>query len=968
MNNTFNRNRFKKSTLAIAIGVAFFASNSYAAENEELSESEVEVITVTSSKTGLIRALDYKREADSIMDGITASELGAFPDANVADSLSHITGVSIDRTSGGEGKGVNIRGLGAEFSIVTINDRIMATDSSGREFAFDVLPSEVISEAWVFKSATASQLEGSIGGTINLKTARPFDNKGTHGSASLTGQYGEQAEKYGYKMTGVGTHTFANDTMGVLFSGLYSRTPTRTDSLSDNNFRAASADNWNWDRNGDGETNDPADRQLVFPSTIAYTAYEENKERTALSGVFQYRPSDKLDVVFDALWTRLDTPVKGYTASYYFPDSSNWRDVEFGGPTTDLNPDGIQVVGVTVDNLVPQLVTLEEHRVVDTFNVGLNATYTITDNSILSGDIYMSNAKREAGGKDRFVVAVPIPGIADSTTARMTLNDAGIPSIDIDFHDNEAGISEVSDFVGNGQFGPHFTRLEGVDIEDEVIGASLRHEIFLDMAVLEGIEYGAVYNKRTKTRTQLDNAATMSLYSGAPFSFADVGADVVEPFPFDNFLNNAVGNFPREFATFNVEKAFEAVKAADGNPNIINPVTGLPYEEGYSDGLFPTWNSDLSGAVEEETISLYLQGNFRTEFNSIIVSGNVGLRYVETETTSSGWDWPIAYIDQAPADIWTHIVVHGERTPISISKTYNELLPSVNFQFELSEELVVRLSYAEVMARASIDQLSTQIDTSPSTWGDYRINKLGNPGLTPVTAQQADISVEWYYKEGSSVSAAIFQKDIAGFVQSGQDIYLNDRENQPVYSVLNPQPWDPQGFEDVSFSVNQPENLDQAKVLGYEFSLQHFFDSGFGIVSNYTYIDTESIVDGFNEGVLEGIPDTTYSLNLMYNDDFMSLSISAYHTESYISSHWSPLNITNEEGSTPSVYKSTATSSTWSSASATFYLAEGLETFIQADNILNEDWHGYNGLSNMPGSGGYAEWGRKYSAGVRYKF
>jgi TonB-dependent receptor len=959
---------FVKNALTVAIGLFFCTNTAYSAENQKQSESDMEVITVTSSQSGLIKALDYKRDADSIMDGITASELGAFPDANVADSLSHITGVTIDRTSGGEGKGVNIRGLGPEFSIVTINERIMATDSSGREFAFDVLPAEVISEAWVLKSSKASQLEGSIGGAVNLVTARPFDNLGTHGSASFTGQYGDQAEKYGYKMTGVGSHTFADDTMGILFSALYSRTPTRTDSLSDNNFNAASADNWNWDRNGDGDTNDAADRELVFPGTIAYTAYEENKERTAISAAFQYRPNDDLDIVVDALFTRLDTPVKGYTESYYFPDSSNWRDVEYGGPTTELNPDGILITGLTVDNLVPQLVTLEEHRVVDTLNLGLNAKYNLTKNSVLSGDLYLSNAKREAGGKDRFVVSVPLASVAGSTTSRVTLAPGELPSIDLNFIDNTAGISEVSDLVENSQFGPHFTKLEGVDIEDEVIGASLKYDLFLDMPIVNNIHTGIVYNKRTKERTQLDNVSSMSLYSGAPFSWSDVGVDVVQAFPFDNFLDNVGGDFPREFAIFDVEQAFNGVRAADGNPNIIDPVTGVPYVDDYSDALFPTWNSDLSGAVAEETIALYLEADFSHEFDSVNVSGNIGLRYVQTETTSTGWDWPIAYIDQSPADIWTHIVVHGERTPISISNDYSELLPSVNLQFEFSDELIVRFSYAEVMARAEIDKLSTQIDTSPSTWGEYTINKLGNPDLTPVTAEQVDVSIEWYYQKGSSLSAALFYKDIDGFVQGGQDVYVNNREDAPVYSVNNPRPWDPQGFEDVVFGVNQPLNLDQAKVLGYEFAMQHFFESGFGVVANYTYIDTESIVDGYVIGVLAGIPDTAYSLSLMYNNDYMSLSLSADHTESFVTSHWSSLNAPNADGITESTYKAIATASTWASASATFYISEGLETFVQIDNLLDDGWQGYNGSTSLTGSGGYSEWGRSYSVGVRYKF
>lgn len=959
--------KFYKTKLTLAISLLCCATNIYAADEVE-QEEEYEVITVTSTKRSLIKALDLKRQSDSIVDGITASELGVFPDANVADSLSHITGVTIDRTSGGEGQGVSIRGLGPEFSIVTINGRIMATDSSSRDFAFDVLPSSVISEAWVHKSVTASQLEGSIGGAINLKTARPFDQAGTHGAFGAEGIYGEQAEKFGYKLTGVGSHTFNDDTMGILVSALYSRAPTRTDELSDNWWEPSTSDNWSWDRNGNGVVgpDDPQDNELIFPGTIAYTAREENKERTAISAAFQYRPNSDLDIVVDALWTRLDTPSKGYTESYFFPDViASGTDVTYGGIKTELNPLGTHVTGLTVQNLVPQLVTLEEHRVVDTVNFGANFTYNLTENSVLTGDAYVSTATREAGGKDRFVVSIPV--VAGETTARMELTDGGLPSITLDFADNDGGITQVSDIVGNGQFGPHFTRLEGINIDDQVIGASLGHQIFLDMPILESVEYGAVYNKRTKEREQYDNSANMSLYSGAPFSWDDVDADVVQAWPFDNFLDNVSGDFPREFTVFNVAKAFDAIRSADGNPNVINPLTGEPYVEGYSDALFPVFNSNLSGAVEEETVSLYVQSNFSVELDMVNISGNLGLRYVQTDVTSTGSDSPILSVSEAPQTIWASVVDYGPTVAIKVENDYDELLPSLNLQFEFFEDLLVRFAYAQVIARPGIDQLSTQVDHDSLTYNQWSITKIGDPSLTPVTADQADISVEWYYKEGSSVSAAIFQKDIRGFVQSGRDVFEANPEDKPTYLVENPVRWDPSGtYEEVPFTILGPKNLDRAKILGYEFAVQHFFDSGFGIVSNYTYIDTESIVDDFSVGVLENIPDTSYSLSLMYNNDKMSLNLSAYHTEAFVTSHWSPLNIYDENGGVTNTYKSMADPTTWSSASATFYVAEGIEAYVQIDNLLDAGWHGYSGTTNLPGS--YAEWGRTAKVGVRYKF
>lgn len=232
-----------------------------------------------------------------------------------------------------------------------------------------------------------------------------------------------------------------------------------------------------------------------------------------------------------------------------------------------------------------------------------------------------------------------------------------------------------------------------------------------------------------------------------------------------------------------------------------------------------------------------------------------------------------------------------------------------------------------------------------------------------MTATQSDISLEWYFAEGSALTAAVFKKNIKGFVQDWQNVYPNeeDQVNRPTYPVENPQPWIETGFVDTPFNVFEPRNLDTAKVLGYELALQHFFESGFGVTANYTYIDTESYVDGFKEGVLAGVPDTSYSINLLYNNEKLSLSVSAFHTEDYILSHWSPINLIGE-----TTYKSTADAMTWMSASATYSITDRLQTFILFDNLLNDSWHSYAGRDDVPTA--YSEWGRKVNMGVRYKF
>src|SRR5688572_22048942 len=193
--------------------------------------AELGEVVVTGTRAALVESLDRKRGAKIVQDSIVAEDLGSFPDDNVADSLSHITGVTVQRTRGGEGQFVNVRGLGPEFSIVTLNGRIMATDGDGREFAFDVLPSEVISGADVLKSAEAPNLEGSIGGSINLRSARPLEGVGKRVSLSAEGDYNDLSENDGFKVSGVFSTTFADDRMGFMVTGVYQDTEVRSDAV-----------------------------------------------------------------------------------------------------------------------------------------------------------------------------------------------------------------------------------------------------------------------------------------------------------------------------------------------------------------------------------------------------------------------------------------------------------------------------------------------------------------------------------------------------------------------------------------------------------------------------------------------------------------------------------------------------------------------------------------------------------------
>ena len=185
-------------SLADTAAAADAPSIASSAKDEPLQE-----VVVTGLRASLTKSLEEKQNAVVVQDSINALELGRFPDADVADSLRHVPGVSILRTTGGDGLYVAVRGLGQNYNIVTLNNRILATDDDGRALAFDVLPSDVISGADVLKSSQASALEGSIGGTVNLRTAHPFDNPGLHAAVRVEENYNDMSQLQGHEGFGI---------------------------------------------------------------------------------------------------------------------------------------------------------------------------------------------------------------------------------------------------------------------------------------------------------------------------------------------------------------------------------------------------------------------------------------------------------------------------------------------------------------------------------------------------------------------------------------------------------------------------------------------------------------------------------------------------------------------------------------------------------------------------------------------
>lgn len=901
---------FRKTALSVAI---LAASGAQIASAQNIDE-----VVVTGVRSSLAQSLDLKREATALVDSIAAEELGRFPDSNVADSLSHIPGITVSRNRGGEADYVNIRGLGPEFSVVTLNNRILATDDSGRNFAFDVMPSEMISGADVWKSVEANHIEGSIGGAVNLKSIRPLDQSGFQGTVSLTADHNSLSEEISNKFTGIVSNTFADDTFGVVI-GITSESGTeRADDMFDNFFFGVD-DELNYDINDNG-TIEANEMNLVAPGSYALGSYATEFERTGITSAIQWRPSDRLEITADILITKLEADATGFTQSFYMVDESDAQD-----RWTNIVTDGNVITAMDISDLTMEVVTLDDHRTVDTTLFGLNGVFQATDRLSITADAYISESERSSGGKNTFVVA----GSPGAHSGHFELNNGGLP----DFVPTWTG-GRTSDDFGNDDFAPHWAARDGSDIKDTVTGFTLEGDLDLDLESFTNLEFGVSFTSREKTNEALDNYDLGACnYCGYPYFFGDVGADVVRPFPYDNFFDGESGNFPRSFPIFDIPSYADGLAAADGQT--LTDYNGDVRTFGANESALwdPVANPVNSYDISEDTTALFAQANF--EGDSWFA--NFGVRYVQTDVSAS-----YSYNELLTIDIVDPNVPNPEwivtRTPSSDQTdkgSYSKFLPAINYGQFLKDDLLLRVAFAQSMSRPTIDQLAP-LTTDNAQSGVFDMEITGNPAIEPVFSDQLDVGLEWYFDEDSIVFGAIFWKELAGFIT----------DNTTQIDIAGE-----------SFRVTQPINGDTAEVLGLELGIQRFYDNGFGFTASYAYTDSSTVVGGEDAGPLTGVAENSFSVSAIYERDKISAQIALDYTDDLVDDAFSPLG----EG-----FNTTAEAVSMVTASLRYDVLDNAQIFVEGVNLLNESNRTFQGRNDLPGS--IQVYGRTINFGARYSF
>ena len=778
-------------------------------------------IIVTGTRGSLIRGLNEKREADSIVDVITAEDVGKLGDDNIAETLQRIPGVSIDRQAG-EGRFVSVNGLGPDFVSVLVNGRTIANDNPDRSFSFDTLASEIVSTVKVYKSANAILPEGGIGGSIDVITAKPFDFDGFKFSGQIGGLYEDNSNQLTPQASFLISDRFLDDRLGVLASFNYFERHNRT-------YRAqnsAMIPNIFFDYGAYAYVADD-DEDAFRMQDLERAVDEDKRERIGGTLAVQFEATDNLEFTVDYLYSRLDSKTKSSSVlNYFYAVMDNDRN--------EQDPSGVYTVfdhSLDYDSSGFAYIASERYRPVTTNAIGFNARWNATDTLSATFDLSGSRTINNNRGLDRdyTVEALGQPGFLVISPELETPYLEG-PNLYIPGDDNQAPLrARITSDSGT------YTKSENWQARADFSFAP-NESVKLNFG-------GSFASQRKQNEFWQTPDAIRRMYHGnatnLPIDTASIITGILRPG--DKFGQSLLNS-----DMFLVDG--EALRRWMAQPeNLAARRNNMAGNEAFAANGF-TWDAVKSG--DSYTIT---EG---------------GLRFAHTDLTSDGTTRIlIDLVSDERAGILAPVYASNELQPISIDNSYSNFLPSLNIAYQPASDVVVRLAMSKTLTRPLLESLAPQISYR-SLFEVARFATASNPDLKPFTSFHIDASFEWYFAKGSGLAVSYFRKRIDDYIVETVAEEVIDTVQTPAYQT---------------FQVTRPRNAEKAKVEGVTAQLLHSFDFGLGFQANYTHVtgDVSSTTDPTLNFDLPGVSDTA-NLVAFFERDWVGLRVAYNWRDEFI--------------------------------------------------------------------------------------
>ena len=915
--------QFKRNLLsaALASAVTLTTANAYAQTAEEetpqtpaTEATDLDAVVVTGIRRGIEDAISIKKESTSIVEVISAEDIGKLPDVSIAESLARLPGISAQRVAG-RAQVISVRGLSPDFSTTLLNGREMVSTGDNRSVEFDQYPSELISGVTIYKTPDAGLVGQGLSGTLDMQTARPLNFSEPVGVVGVRGQRNSlgaaaDATAYGERINASYIMRSEGGRFGFAIGYSHSTTPVQENQVGLYEPWQAIGDGWR-------------------PGVPAGTFYSDGikalrrtgeTKRDGIMATLQFRPSNAWTSTLDLFHSQAEQVSTANQFEVHIGDyNGGFGRLQVTNPVINGNN---TFTGGIANNVYPLVRGMYNNREDEINAFGWNNEFNVGMARIVA-DVSYSKTERDEINLENNTQLLPAPQL--DSVALTFRND--------DFSQLDPG-RDYSDpatlFLTNTIYGSGYGKTPHVEDELTAFRVSATLPGPESAAWLAGIDIGLNYADRQKIKRQPEGSINLGAQGNTSI------ASDLQYRPVDLSFAG-IGLIP----AWNVPEAVARYM-------IFNPVDNLSY-------LIPkAWQ------VDEEISTGYVRADLDTDWGDVRVRGNVGVQVqrVDQSSTSRYWD------STQPAG--------SNVQPIMRGKTYTDVLPSMNLSFSFANEQTLRVGLAEQVARPRVDELRASLEFGVNTATGEPGGAGGNPELDPWRAYAFDVSYEKYFGTRAYVAAAFYYKDLRTY------IFTESRDGYDFSDLLVdyvPGPNEPPTQTTGRFTA--PYNGEGGSMQGLELTASLPFDlfsetfSGFGVIASASFNDSDITIPpppnaqssvGSQNIMLPGLSERVYNLTAYYERNGFEARISQRRRSDFIGE------IGNFDGDRTLRYVvgEEITDAQVSYAFGDHTGLGGLSLLFQVSNLTNESYRTYAGTKDRPLE--HIEWGRTYLLGVNYRF
>jgi len=929
-----------RNPLSVAIAAALPVVLALPTQSHAQEAAQLEDITVTGIRVGIENAIQTKRDSMSIVEAISAEDIGKLPDTSIAESISRLPGLTSQRAEG-RASAISLRGTDPGFTTALLNGREQVSTGDNRSVEFDQYPSELLSSVVVYKTPDSGIMAQGLAGTIDLRTIRPLQYSGDaivlniRGEQNSNDDIGADSDDTGYRASFSFIDQFMDGRFGIAFGYAHLDSPLATRGFG-------TYEPWN-PSGGGGPSDCPGgtaggcfNNPGIAPGQFATNGMKVradmgSTERDGFMATLQFEPDDIYSGIIDLYYSTmkqtnnarsLEVNLGGYPApccvSGPFPDGTI-----FGYSDTTVENDTI--IAGTLNNIVPLarnfLFTTDDEVLAG----GWRNSFQLNDIWSLVADVSYSEATRDQLQPE--INSQFGPSLVFDTGTFVLRGNDDMPSLSflLDYTD------PTQVLVGPTIYGSGYTKKPRV--KDELTSFRMDAIREAELGWFASTAVGFNYSDRTKVKTSPESG--LNTIGGLSYVIAD------------EFLLR-----PTDLGYADAGRALAVdvygVLAEYFTPIVYGDPTTLPYLAG------KYWD------VDEEVLTGYVRGDLSYEISdAVTLLGNVGLQYIATDQASHSFF--VAYpftpnqVVQRSGDL----------------KSYNDWLPQLNFAFILPNDQAVRVGMAKELARARMDQLKATEESGYNSATGEPGGSGGNARLDPSRAWALDVSYEKYIADrGGYLSVAAFYKDLRSYIFTQTD---PNHDFSDLLAATPPSFFPPGVVPQTTGDFSRPANGKGGYLWGLEFAtalpFELFSDAldGFGAILSYSYTESDIEITGSISSVsndhipLPGLSQDVWNATLYYEKYGFSARVATRYRSEYIGE---VTNFANERG-LRYVDDDMITDAQVGYLFGEGWL-EGLQLLFQVNNVTNEPYIAYSVSRSRLLD--YQEYGTQYLVGVNYRF